>query len=407
MTSKIRVLIADDATSRNSIVKLFEFGDTVVVVGQANSADEVVEQAKIVRPDIVLMDIDLPSEGGLAATEILVSEVPASCVILMSSHFEPNDLRNAMLVGAKDYVIKPFTEDEILPSLLRVSSKKQLSKRDTAEQEQGKVITVFSTKGGVGKTMLATNLAVALAEKNGAKVAIVDCDLQFGDVSLCLNVMPKASIVDMVTDIEHLDENVLSRYMVSFSEKLHILPAPFQPEDAEKVSARHLTSIFKLLKKQYQFIVVDSAPIFNDATLAAVDIADLVLVVTSPDLTTTKNVKLCLETLETLGYSKEKVEVVLNRANSEGGLSIKEMEESLQRQFLAAFPSENQLVMSSVNKGIPFVISQPGSPIAREVFNLSKKIFDAKTHRNIDKETVEGVTAPPGGIIVKFKNLFK
>ena len=407
MTNKIRVLIADNATSRESIVKSFEFNNEVVVVGQANSSEEVLQQAKVVRPDIVLMDIDLPSVGGLAATEILVSEVPSCSVILMSSQFEPNDLRQAMLAGAKDYVVKPFNEDEILQALRRVSAKKQQGRGDTAETEEGKIITVFSTKGGVGKTMLATNLAVTLAEKNGFKVAIVDCDLQFGDVSLCLDVMPKASIVDMVTDIEHLDENVLSRYMVSFSEKLQILPAPFQPEDAEKVSARHLNSIFKLLKKQYQFIVVDSAPIFNDATLTAVDLADLVLVVTAPDLTTTKNVKLCLETLETLGYSEEKVGVVLNRANAEGGLSINEMEDNLHRQFVAALPNENQLVMSSVNKGVPFVISQPNSPIAREVLNLAKKIVDAKKLKIVGKETEKGVTAPSGGIIVKFKKLFK
>ena len=407
MANKIRILIADDTTSRERIGKLFELSNDVVVVGQAASSEDVIQQTKAVHPDIILIDVDLPSVGGIAATELLISEVPSASVILMSSQFEQNDLRNAMLAGAKDYVIKPFSYDEILQALIRVSAKKHQSKGNGAETEEGKIITVFSTKGGVGKTMLTTNLAVALAEKFAVKVAIVDCDLQFGDISICLNVMPKASIVDMVTDIEHLDENVLSRYMVSFSDKLHVLPAPFQPEDAEKVTSKHLASVFKLLKKQYQFIVVDTAPIFSDATLASVDFADLILVVTAPDLTTTKNVKLCLETLETLGYAQEKVEIVVNRANTEGGLSIKEMEITLHRQFIAAFPNENQLVVSSVNKGIPFVISQPSSPIAKEVFNLANKIIEAEKLKSAGKETAKVVDAPAKGMIVKFKNLFK
>lgn len=405
MTNKIKVLVADDIPTRERVVKLFESDSEIIVVGQASSSEEAVQQAKNLNPDIVLLGHYMPEMDAFATTEILSSEVPFSSVILMGTQGGSEDLRRAMLAGAKDFILKPFPGDELSQAIRQVYINKQRRRGDALVPLEGKVVSIFSAKGGVGKTMLAANLAVALATNDHVKVAIVDCDLQFGDVAICLDVFPKASIADMVTDIDHLDDKVLSRYMISFNDNLSILPAPLQPEQAENITARHLDVILKLLKKKFQFIIVDTASIFNDITLTLIDLSDLVLLLSAPDLMTTKKIKLSLETLEKLGYPKGKVNLVLNRANAEGGLKIKEIEDSLHHQFVAALPSDSALVLSSINKGVPFVVSNQNSTLAREVFALAGKIGKNELETP-DKATGGGIKTTGKSVFSKFTNLF-
>lgn len=405
MTNKIKVLIADDIATREHVVKLFESDSEIIVVGQASSAEEAVQQAKMLNPDIVLIGNHMPEIDAFTATDILSSEVPFSSVILMGPQGGSEDLRRAMLAGAKDFIVKPFPGDELSHAIKQVYVNQQRRKVEPLNHAGGKVVAVFSPKGGVGKTMLAANLAVALASNDNVKVAIVDCDLQFGDVAICLDVFPKASIADMVTDIEHLDDKVLSRYMISFNDNLSILPAPLQPEQAENIMAQHLDVILKLLKKKYQFIIIDTFSIFNDITLTLIDLSDLVLLLSAPDLMTTKKIKLSLETFEKLGYPHGKINLILNRANAEGGLKINEIEESLHHQFVGALPSDSELVLSSINKGVPFVVSNPNSTLAREVFALAEKITKNELETP-DKGSGGRVKTPGKSVFSKFKNLF-
>lgn len=374
MTNKIKVLVADEPAMQMRFKQLFEVESEAVIVGLAATAEETVQKAKTLQPDVILLDSNLPDINGFAATEILSNEVPHSGVILMGLQDGPENLRKAMLAGAKDYIVKPFPYDELLNAIKQVDS--IIRKRRTSEKvtKEGRVITIFSPRGGVGKTVLVTNLALALATNKELKIAIVDGSLQFGDVAMLLNVTPKASIADMVTDIEHLDESVLNRYMLSFNENTRILPAPFQPEKAENVTSNHVTEIIKLLKKHFDFIVIDTASILNDVTLTILDVSDLLLMLSAPDITTTKNVRLSLETLSTLGCPQDKIALVLNRANAKAGLDLPAMEESLHREFFATLPRDSELVLSSINRGVPFVLSHPNSQLSHDVYSLAKEI---------------------------------
>lgn len=375
MTNKIKVMVVDDIASRNKIMNFLEADNEIIICAQADTGRDALQKAQIHQPDIVLMAIKLPDIDGLDVTKSILRDIPCTSVILTSSQVEHDDMRKAMLAGAKDYILKPFSAADLLVSLKQVYANNSCNKFDAKKQESGKIITLFSTKGGVGKTVLSINLALALASQHKQKVAIVDFDLQFGDVAICLNMLPKASIADVVTDIEHLDEAVLARYMVPYNDYLDILPAPFQPEAAEKITGQHLAAVLKQLKKMYQFIIIDTAPAFDDKTLAAMDFSDLVLVVSVPDLTTTKNVKLSLETLETLGYSQKKIKLVMNRAHSRSSLNINDIEDGMQRKVDIILPNDSEIVMSSVNNGVPFVSSQPNSKIAQAIFDLADKII--------------------------------
>lgn len=403
MTNKIKVLVTDDITTRESIIDVLKSCEDILVIGQAASAEETFQQAKLLEPDIILMNVTLPDMNGFSATKTLVREFPFSCVILMSTEGNLEDIRQAMIMGAKDYILKPIKNDELLQSIKQVYANSEKVIVSPTKLQEGKIVTLFSTKGGVGKTILATNLSVALASKCRCKVAILDFDLQFGDVAVCLNVLPKASVADLITDIEHLDNDTLSRYMVSFNDNLDILPAPFKPEQAEMITAQHLIKILNLLKKQYQYIIIDTAPAFDDKTLTALDFSDLVFVVSVPDLTTTKNVKLSLKTLESLEYSLDKIKLVMNRFNSKGSLDIEEIEGSLSYPFSCLLPNDSAVVLASVNKGVPFIVSHPDSQISKAIFDLAGKIVNDSL-RNNEKNSKNKKSGD--GIFSGFKKIF-
>lgn len=401
MAEKIKVLIADDVSAtRENIAKLMEFHPEVAVVGQAQDAESAMVQARQLKPDIILMDINMPGLDGISATEILTAEIPQSSIIIMSVQGEQEYLRRAMVAGAKNYLVKPFTGDELIQAVKQVyandQKRKNVVKFEPKAPEVGRVITVFSTKGGIGKTTIASNLAVALA-KTGAKVAIVDGDLQFGDVSLFLNVLPQVTLADLVKDMDGLDESVLAGYLSTYNDNLKVLSAPLRPEQAETVTASHMSSILKTLKNSYKYVIVDTAPAFNDLNLALLDHSDQILVVSAMDLPTIKNVKLCLEIMDSLNYGEDKVRLILNRANSEGGMDVPEVEESLRRTFAATLPSDGKVVVSSVNRGVPFVISHPDAQVSQGVFQIARMVSGIDT------------SAAPGeakGVVHRLKRLF-
>lgn len=394
MPEKIKVLIVDDITAtRDNICKLLAFEPAIVVIGQAASGAEAVKKIKILQPDVILMDINMPDMDGITATEQVLAENPYACIIMMSVQGELEYKQQAMAAGAKDYLVKPFSTDELLQAVKRGGASTAKHCSATEQAEPGKIITVFSTKGGIGKTTIAINLAVALAEQTDVPVGIVDANLQFGDAALFLNLDPQRTIVDLVRDIHNPGGLDLEKYLSRFNRNVWLLPAPLRPEQAETITASHLSAVLTAMRAHFKYTVIDTAPAFSENMLAALDAADIVLVVAAMDLPTIKNVKLCLESMASLGYDQDKVKVILNRANTtEPGINIDEIEAGMWYKFAATIPSDGKVVVASVNRGMPFIVSHPETPVAQSLFDLAHTVAGSGWQEQEQEISLLGIT---------------
>ena len=387
MLNRIKVLIADDAAdSRENIVQLLSNRSEIEISGQAATGLEAVQMAAKFRPAIILMSIDISRLDAISSTEKLSLEVPEASVIIMGGQGDQERMHRALMAGAKIYLIKPFSGEELGNTIKTVHEQNQrlktvLRQSTSAAAQSGKVISVFSSKGGAGKTTIAVNLAVALAQRKNARIGILDASLQFGDVALYLDLAPRATIVDAIAEADTLDENTIETYMTSYNDRLSLMAAPARPEQAGGITGGQVCAVLEQMKKKYDYIVADTSSDFNDITLAVLDNSDAIVVLAGVDLPTIKNMKLCLAIMQSLDYGSDKVHVVLNRANSTGGLSVQEIEHSLNLKFYATVPSDGKTVMTSINKGIPFVISQNQTPVAQNIFLLAQKLIPDELHQ--------------------------
>jgi pilus assembly protein CpaE len=240
-----------------------------------------------------------------------------------------------------------------------------------ADGELGQVITVFSTKGGAGKSVIATNLAVVLAARSDKPVCLVDADLQFGDIAVMLKLSPQHTVVDAVSSLDRLDASLIQSLLVSHEPSgLLILPAPLEPAFADQIGAAEMIQIIELLRSFCSHVVIDTPAYFNDVVLGMIEISDDVLLVAGMDIPNIKNVKIGLQTLRLLNTPMEKLRLVLNRSNSKVMLDVNEVERNLQVSADALIPSDI-VVPQAVNRGVPVVLSSPRSGVAKALEQLA------------------------------------
>lgn len=363
---KIRVMIVDDITdTRESIRRLLEFEKDIEVVGEAGSGSEALTTAENIQPDIVLMDINMPDMDGIRATELMAERVPVAKVIMISVQGEQEYLRKAMGAGAKDYLVKPFSGSDLANTIVKVHALKR-PQVETPQQvvvRKNKTITFFSTKGGVGKTVIAANVAVALAQNKALKVLFLDLDLQFGDGAVFLNTVPKRTIADIDTEEDP------KTCVAVHSSGLDFIAGAMGPEEAEKVQLETVKRVIAYAKETYDFVIIDTQNQFGDVSLLALDEAEEIWLVVSLDLPTIKDSKLCLELMSKLGFIN-KVKIILNRSGADVGLENHEIQGMLGMPTSFKIPSDGKAVISALNAGKPFVIEYPHSKASEGILNI-------------------------------------
>jgi pilus assembly protein CpaE len=358
---------------------------------------EAIDLASSLNPDVVLMDINMPDMDGIAATELLARAVPAASVVMMSVQGEADYLRRSMLAGAREFLVKPFSSDELTASIRQVYSRERdkMSRMAVAQapvhvagsgngtggsSEPGIVVAVFSPKGGVGRTTVAVNMAVAAATELGKKVVLVDGSFQFGDVGVLLNLNPKnKSIADLVPELEQAGNEVesIDTFVINHSAGIRVLLAPPSPEMAELITPSGIRRVVEALRLTHDLVVVDCTAYFNDTTLAILDAADIILTMLSLEITSIKNMRLFLEVADQLGYEAGKVRLILNRADSALGIRIADVEHSIGRKVDETIVSDGRSVVYALNRGVPFYLSNREAQVSQDILRLARSVVGA------------------------------
>jgi pilus assembly protein CpaE len=401
LSEMIRVLVVDAAPDVQSQVAAalasFPEGE---LVGAVASGQQALELIPSLQPDIVLLSME-DADGAIAET--ISTRFPLVSIIMTSRDGDAAQLRRAMLAGARSFLAKPLAPAELIesigsvyrldegrraaaaalpvPSLAPAGAMSPPPRAATGPAREGKIFTFYSAKGGAGSTTLACNVAVALKRATNKEVALFDCGLLFGDVGVVLNLNPRSTIVDLIPQMESspgpLDPEFLSQMMVPHASGVKVLLAPASPEKAELVTAEHVQRVLVALRDQFDYVVIDTWPTFEERILNVLDAADKVVVPTTLEMPAIKNCKLLLDVTSALAYSADKVVLVLNRADSTGGIKVKDVEQILQRQFSAEVVSDGRLTTVSLNEGIPFVMTHPDAPISRDVMRLASTLAGA------------------------------
>jgi pilus assembly protein CpaE len=414
MADRIKVLIVDDIPeTRDHLTKLLGFESDVEVVGAAGGGPEAIEMATALKPDVVLMDINMPGMDGITATEKLAADVPTAAVIMMSVQGEADYLRRSMLAGAREFLVKPFSSDELTASIRQVWSREkdklsryapvvQSTEISNGSGEPASVVAVFSPKGGVGRTTISVNLAVAAAQ-TGKRVALVDASFQFGDVGVLLNLNPRnKSIADLAGELQAGEAESLDAFMITHSSGIRVLLAPPSPEQAELIGPLAVKRVLQGLRGSFDLVVVDCPSSFNEPTLAVLDEADLILTLLTLEITSVKNMRLFLEVCEQLGYGPEKIRLVLNRADSTLGIRVADVEHSIGRKVDHTIVSDGRSVVYALNRGVPFFLSNREAQVSQDIERLAAAITGPPP-TSVVARAGEKVAAKPAA---KSKSLF-
>jgi pilus assembly protein CpaE len=389
---KIRVLIADDRPeTQQSLRKLLQFEGDIEVVGVAATGEESLKQTEALKPDIVLMDINMPDIDGITATERITKQFSFAQVIMMSVHTDADSVRRSMLAGARDFIAKPFTTNTLTASVRRVyeletdrrasfeqavsSTKVQPAAVESAPPK-GKLITVFSPKGGTGASTIAVNLAVALQKAGNYDVALVDANLQFGDIAILLDLQPQHSMADLIPEIAYLDEEMVESVMTAHSSGIKALLAPARPELSDLVTPQDIKAILQKMLNEYDFIVVDTKGFLHDSALAFLDVSDRILLISTPDIPSIKSARLFFDVASALHYPEERTRLIVNMADRKGALEVEEIEGSIKHDVLMSVPTDDPGALYAANEGVPLLLSNKKSPLAPVITQLAKGLVE-------------------------------
>src|SRR5438067_6239341 len=365
----VAVIDADQAIRSRLAMQLGDFAVPVASI-------EALRERLTGVPLVAVLGPSCAGSDGLAAAEKLVADRPEVGAILIAPELSTDLFRQALRAGIRDVLPAPVDTTQLAEAVRRVVGSLSATRMPTpgyAEPagELGHVVTVFSTKGGAGKSVIAANLAVVLARRASRPVVLVDADLQFGDIAVMLKLAPQHTIVDAVGSIDRLDASLLQNLLVRHEPSgVLVLPAPLEPAFADQIGAEEMVRIVEMLTSFAEYVVVDTPAYFNDVVLGLIEVSDEVLLVAGMDIPNIKNVKIGLQTLRLLNTPMSKLRLVLNRANSKVKLDVGEVERTLQVKADCLIPSD-VVVPQSVNKGAPVVLDAPKSGVARSIEQLA------------------------------------
>ncbi|HLH72916.1 MAG TPA: AAA family ATPase, partial [Chloroflexota bacterium] len=317
MANEIRVLLIEEAKNRTQLTRALA-NAPVVVAGEAGFGTEAVTAAREIQPNVIILGLEEPLARSIRTIEMLHLAVPEAGIVVTSSLSDRDVMRKAMRAGARDYLSKPIGRDDLARAVLalcEVEQKKQGLSSSALQKvvQSGDVFVLSGAKGGIGKTTLAVNLAAAIATESQQRVALVDLDLQMGDVALMLSFAPERSIIDATTNVDRLEAEFLQNLVHNDPTGVHVLAAPVTPEESIEVTADQVGQVLDALSRTFDYTIVDTSPALSEINLAALERATLILQMTTPEVPSLKRAKVSLGLLrKTWQFPDERIKLLLN-----------------------------------------------------------------------------------------------
>lgn len=379
--SPIRILVVAEASpTREDVLDVIEREAELQLAGSAASSSQAVTAIRELQPDIALIDEVLGDVNTLSLTEDLADQYPELTLVAMTREGHMDFARQAMLAGARGFVTIPSDIDDLSQSLHQIHrlerSRRTSPQQPPAEQQRtgrGKVIVVYSPKGGVGKTTLAANLGTSLARETEDDVIMVDSSPQFGHLGLVMNVHANYSVMDLLSQTDELDRELIEGMMASHSSGARVLLAPSEIERVDALPPQAMSQLLSQLRSMSDWVIVDTWPVLTESTLDVLEVADRTLLLILPDITCLRDTKQFLDLADSLNFSLNKFDIIVNRA-TEGGLDRNAIEDGVGREVVMEIPQDDPLVTHSLNRGVPLVMSHKRSPVSKAVGELTQWI---------------------------------
>ena len=385
MQEKVRVILVDDiAQTRETVARSLRFQENIDVIGSASNGVQAIHLARELKPDVIIMDVNMPDMDGIAATAIIKRDVPSAEVIILTVQDDIDYMRRAMLAGARDFLSKPPMIDDLVQSVLRAGEQARLqreklppvplSRSMQASIMGGKIISVYSPRGGSGCTVIAANLAVALHSEDTPTV-IVDGDLQFGDVPVLFDSVSKLTVLDLAPRVAELDPEMVDEVLTTHSSGVKILHPP-RPERAELVTGPHFSQLLTYLSKHFSYVIVDTSHRLSEVTMAALDVSNLILLVSTLDIPAIARTRKFVELVPLLNLDPQRVMLVINQHDQRLGITPEKLAHAFGKEAEAIIPLSRDLVLESINRGVPFMLRKGDAtlPIGLAVLKTSRSV---------------------------------
>lgn len=380
MAEPLKILIVDPHPDAVAQLRrsLNRFG-TLEVVGDAGFGPVAATWANSLEPAIVIVSIEEPLTRSMTTIQSITRGNPRWTVVGMVSQFDRDVFRRAVLAGARDVLLRSSSPSELHDALIQAHNADALRIAAAAHDPTapaGSIIAIFGVKGGVGKTTLATNLAVALAQESSASVALVDFDVPFGDVALMLDIHPEHDVLDALADDSFDDLERLQNLLARTPQGVHVLSAPLAPDNAGVLDTRKIAKLLSRLAALHQYVLVDTPVGLTEVTAAALDASELAMLVTTPEIAALRRTHACLRLLQGLEFSTNKLQLILNRVDSKTRLNSTEAAEALGHPITWRVGNDYAAMQSNA-LGRPVVETQPKSRLARDIQVIARQLSGA------------------------------
>lgn len=340
----------------------------VLLLAGGNDAEQLYGEIVRLKPNAAIITLGANPDAATKLIQKLGTECPKTAIISAAAAASPDLILQSLRAGAREFLRLPISADELRTVIDRISE--FFAGQVEAPKKKGRMIAVFSSKGGCGTSFLATNLAAA----SSVKTMLVDLNLQAGDLPLFLGVDPKYSIADVVENRARLDESLIASFVTPCNSKLSLLAAPREADSADEIEPEHIFEVLQRLRESYEYVVLDPQHTFDAITLAALDQADEIVLVLTLDIPAIRSTQRALEIFDRLGYPRKKVRVVVNRFSKQIDLDLRQVEKFLGEPVIGFVPSDYQIAVTSINLGTPLVTSEANSSIAKEIRRISNTL---------------------------------